>query len=789
MAAATNGSLVSLPPDDLRFLETFRKATGHAPYEYQRELGAQALPPEVVEVPTGAGKTLAMLVPWLCDPNAPRRLVYALPMRSLVEQTARVAEEALKRLGDDTPVHVLMGGVEPEDWRRDVDRRAILIGTVDMLLSRALNRGYAESRFAWPVAFGLLNNDCRWVMDEVQLMGPARTTSSQLHGLREKLGVLATCQTVWMSATVDRQALETIDHPALGEVISLSAADRSGPLRKRLEAEKRVERVDLASMPGARVPAAIAEAVAARHRPSTRSIVVLNRVDLAQQVHAALLKSIRRLPEPPELVLLHSRFRPPDRSERMDEALAAPGPAGTILVATQVIEAGVDLSSALLATETAPFSSIVQRLGRCNRAGMDDGATVLWLDRGDQDARASAPYHPEDLAASRLALTDLEGRSASPAVVEGMNVVERREMTAVLRRRDLFDLFDTAPDLSGTDIDVSPFIRADDERAVSVFFRALSELDPKAIAEQPTPGRAELVSIPIGVAGDFRGWAFDIVDGRWRRLRERERPSPGATVMLDAQDGGYDSLRGWTGRAGDVPSPLPAPEETPESFGSDQGSFSREWVSLSSHLEETSLAAQALAHDLALPEEWASAVSRAAALHDIGKAHDAFQAMLRGTAKPEERPSLEGSLWAKSARSGGSHTRKHFRHELASALALASAELNHEGRVSDLVRYLVASHHGRVRLSIRPAPAEEPPRESAPGARYALGVLEGDVLAAVTTPLGDLPETALRLEEMELGGNGRSWTTLALGLREAHGPFVLAFLEVLVRVSDWRASG
>ena len=41
-----------------------------------------------------------------------------------------------------------------------------------MLLSRALNRGYAASRARWPVQFGLVNNDCCWVLDEVQLMGP-----------------------------------------------------------------------------------------------------------------------------------------------------------------------------------------------------------------------------------------------------------------------------------------------------------------------------------------------------------------------------------------------------------------------------------------------------------------------------------------------------------------------------------------------------------------------------------------------------------------------------------------
>jgi len=64
------------------------------------------------------------------------------------------------------------------------------------------------------------------------------------------------------------------------------------------------------------------------------------------------------------------------------------------------------------------------------------------------------------------------------------------------------------------------------------------------------------------------------------------------------------------------------------------------------------------------------------------------------------------------------------------------------------------------------------------------------VLSAVRTPVGELAECVLELAEMELGGGGtRSWVTLACGLRDAHGPFVLAYLEALVRIADWRASG
>jgi CRISPR-associated endonuclease/helicase Cas3 len=96
-----------------------------------------------------------------------------------------------------------MGGESQRDWREYPEREAIIVGTQDMLLSRALNRGFAMPPQEWPIDFGFLNVDALWVMDEVQLMGPGRTTSVQLqafwdaappsHGLR---------QTLWMSATL-----------------------------------------------------------------------------------------------------------------------------------------------------------------------------------------------------------------------------------------------------------------------------------------------------------------------------------------------------------------------------------------------------------------------------------------------------------------------------------------------------------------------------------------------------------------------------------------------------------
>ena len=79
------------------FDEFFREATGHVPYGYQVRIARGGLP-AVVQAPTGTGKTgviLAWLWRRLYGPDrdgTPRRLVYALPQRSLVEQVAGEAE-------------------------------------------------------------------------------------------------------------------------------------------------------------------------------------------------------------------------------------------------------------------------------------------------------------------------------------------------------------------------------------------------------------------------------------------------------------------------------------------------------------------------------------------------------------------------------------------------------------------------------------------------------------------------------------------------------------------------
>jgi CRISPR-associated endonuclease/helicase Cas3 len=139
-----------------------------------------------------------------------------------------------------------------------------------------------------------------------------------------------------------------------------------------------------------------------------------------------------------------------------------------------------------LITESAPWSSIVQRAGRCNRDGRAENPRLLWVT--PPPGRAShLPYQDDELSHTARTLTGLEGVAMTGEALAAAAADVGRQLHPVLRRRDLMDLFDTAADLFGNDIDVGPFIRDAGDRGVFVAWRTFP-LDPDA----PAPSREDV---------------------------------------------------------------------------------------------------------------------------------------------------------------------------------------------------------------------------------------------------------------------------------------------------------
>lgn len=808
----------------MSFSAFFARGTGgHEPYPYQAKLAEAAHMPTLLKIPTGAGKTEAAILGWLyrrfrhpdqmVRGSTPRRLVYCLPVRTLVEQTVNRAKDWLQKMdmANDVGLVTLMGGEIRTQWYLEPEMPYIILGTQDMLLSRSLNRGYGSSPFMWPVEYGLLNNDCLWVMDEVQLMANGLPTSIQLAGLRRKLGVYGPSHTMWMSATVNPDWLRTIDHPApvASQILDLGPEDRANPnLSKRHNARKIVSEKAVAT--GAKYARSLASLIARKHVPGTLTLAIINTVERAQITYEALKNTTRRGKPLTDAgtVLVHSRFRSADRQRKhklMTKPVNHSGP-GLIVVATQAVEAGIDISARTLITELAPWPSMVQRFGRCNRAGeFDQGGTIFWIDLGERK-QDSIPYDPNDVESARAQLKALQGQSAGPADIEQLGeVIDDVVHSTVIRRRDVIGLFDTTPDLSGSYLDVSQYVRGTDERDVSVFWRNLK--DSKSTATEPKPQHSETVSVPLGKSIESyqkkdakrQFWRWDFLDNSWQSVRLWQI-YPGMTLMLNAARGGYSTDIGWDPSTKTPVNVLAGGVigEMEDGQGLDPNSTSQgKWVTLADHSRNVEVEVNSILRSvsqwLAEPEV-NKAVSLVALYHDVGKAHPAFQEMLH-EGIPEDKASDDLDVPMAKSPGNGRHQRRHFRHELGSALAvLAHADILTE-RSRNLAAYLVASHHGKVRIGIRSLPGcRTGAIDSNPDPHYLLGYPVTNPETLPAAEFGEklcIPKTELDLSiaRIGLGDHGRrSWLDRTLELLNWLGPFRLAYLETIIRAADMRAS-
>jgi CRISPR-associated endonuclease/helicase Cas3 len=111
----------------------------------------------------------------------------------------------------------------------------------------------------------------------------------------------------------------------------------------------------------------------------------------------------------------------------------------------------------------------------------------------------------------------------------------------------------------------------------------------------------------------------------------------------------------------------------------------------------------------------------------------------------------------------------------------------------DLLVYLIAAHHGKVRATIQASPKDQEYRDN-DGLGFPIrGVREGDRVPSLKIghSMELIPELLLTLSPAALGlstRTGASWRERCLGLLDRHGPTALAYLEAVFRAADVRAS-
>lgn len=122
------------------------------------------------------------------------------------------------------------------------------------------------------------------------------------------------------------------------------------------------------------------------NQESMKLLVVVNTVRKAQSIYRELKSWLEENDIEIEMNLLHSKFTVQHRSEKED-AILKDGESKckkrVIWISTQVVEASLDIDFDYLFTELSELSSLLQRLGRCNRKGLksvDEFNSYVYLD-------------------------------------------------------------------------------------------------------------------------------------------------------------------------------------------------------------------------------------------------------------------------------------------------------------------------------------------------------------------------------------------------------------------------
>ncbi len=203
------------------------------------------------------------------------------------------------------------------------------------------------------------------VFDEFHLLDPDSTLPTTLEMLRTLKGITPF---VLMTATFSGAMLRRLASLLDAKVVTVSDAELQRiPTQKGKK--RRFHRME---------EPLTAEAVLQHHR--TRSIAICNTVERAQALYEKLSA---RVASEIKVILLHSRFLRDDRRGKEDEVRRLFGKDGgqegsVILIATQVIEVGLDITCEAMHTEVSPASTILQRAGRCARFECEQGDVYVY---------------------------------------------------------------------------------------------------------------------------------------------------------------------------------------------------------------------------------------------------------------------------------------------------------------------------------------------------------------------------------------------------------------------------
>lgn len=379
---------------------------------------AEGMPPQLVDLPTGAGKTDIIVVwllalAWYAQDRVhrspiPRRMVWVVNRRVLVQQVFDLADRIQGRMDDASEelrelraslrslcrdargpcfrVVQLRGQlVDDREWSLDPSIPQLIIGTVDQIGSKLLFQGYGQGKWSRPLHAALLGVDAWVCIDEAHLVPEFALTLRQIRGLAAtpmrdtaapSLSAVFAKLPFWAT---ELSATPALPRPSCDTVFSIIDEDHRDDLlaNRLLAARMRQVRFDWIEDQKKLADELVAKAIEAA--TGAASIAVFcQTVATAQKVAQALgrrcefkgrvltvtgrLRGYER-----DRLKDHPVFRRFRRSEVSDDVCKDQP---SFLVGTAAAEVGLDADADAVVCDFAPLQTLLQRLGRLDRRGV-----------------------------------------------------------------------------------------------------------------------------------------------------------------------------------------------------------------------------------------------------------------------------------------------------------------------------------------------------------------------------------------------------------------------------------
>lgn len=415
--------------------------------------------PSALDLPTGLGKTSVMAI-WLVaralGAPVPRRLVYLVDRRAVVDQATREAERLRQWVHEHAelrqflslesgflPISTLRGQhVDNREWLEDPSKPAIIVGTVDMIGSRLLFEGYGTSRKMRPYHAALLACDTLFIIDEAHLIPPFEAlmasipSNAALHATNVSNDAPPGLRVLALSATQRSKvnsALTYSENDLAHEIVA-----------QRLQAQKQLRILPAAAKGSLRdeLVSATWNLFEELRSSFTTGIVFCDRRDTAEYVARELERLGKKHQAEVELFVGARRVGERKMAEKrlLDMGFIAGAPASDtkhprFLVATSAAEVGVDLDAEHLVADVVAWERMVQRFGRVNRRGL-------------RPAHVRIVATPSDLIKKYLESKKSPGKEETDSQDPGAAAAERYRTT--------LELLEKLPRLDSGAYDASP---------------------------------------------------------------------------------------------------------------------------------------------------------------------------------------------------------------------------------------------------------------------------------------------------------------------------------------------